>query len=67
MVNQKSVQVPEMALVAPGSPDTSYLWLKLQHSAPEGKGMPRTLTGVKKLREAELDLYRRWIEDGALP
>ncbi len=29
--------------------------------------MPRTPTGVKKLRAAELELYRRWIEEGALP
>ena len=61
------MQVPSMALVAPGNPDESYLWLKLQHTATEGKGMPRTLTGVKILRQAELDLYRRWIADGARP
>ncbi len=67
LVGRRSVQVPEMTLVAPGDPDASYLWLKLQHRAPEGKGMPRTLTGTKKLRPAELELYRRWIEGGALP
>ena len=67
LVGRRSVQVPEMVLVEPGDPDASYLWLKLQHRAPEGKGMPRTLTGIKKLRSAELELYRRWIEDGAKP
>jgi len=67
LVDRRSVQMPELALVEPGYPDASYLWLKLQHRAPEGKGMPRTLTGNKKLRPAELELYRRWIEDGALP
>lgn len=67
LVGRQSIQVPEMALVAPGDPGASYLWLKLQHTAPEGKGMPRTPTGVKKLRKAELELYRRWIEDGAKP
>jgi hypothetical protein len=67
LVGPRSIQVPEMALVEPGDPDRSYLWLKLQHVAKEGKGMPRTLTGSKKLREAELELYRRWIEGGALP
>ena len=67
LVGRRSVQVPEMALVEPGDPDASYLWLKLQHRAPEGKGMPRTLTGPKELRPAELELYRRWIEDGAKP
>ena len=67
LVGRRSVQVPKMALVEPGYPDASYLWLKLQHRAPEGKGMPRTLTGTKKLRPTELALYRRWIKDGAKP
>ena len=67
LVGRRSVQVPEMALVEPGDPEASYLWHKLQHRAPEGKGMPRTLTGTKKLRPAELELYRRWIEGGAKP
>ena len=67
LVGPRSIQVPEMALVAPGDPERSYLWLKLQHVAEEGKGMPRTPTGSKKLRESELELYRRWIEGGAKP
>ena len=67
LVGRRSIQKPEMTLVEPGDPDASYLWLKLQHRAPEGKGMPRTLTGTKKLRPAELELYRRWIEGGAKP
>jgi hypothetical protein len=67
LVGPASVQDPGMALVEPGLPDRSYLWLKLQHLAEEGKGMPRTLTGSKKLRAAELALYQRWIEGGALP
>jgi len=67
LVDRHSIQVPSMRLVEPGDLERSYLWLKLQHTAPEGKGMPRTPTGVKKLRAAELELYRRWIEDGAKP
>ncbi len=67
LAGRRSVQQPEMALVEPGDPENSYLWLKLQHTATDGKGMPRTLTGVKKLRPAELELYRRWIVEGALP
>ena len=67
LVGPKSIQDTEMALVEPGDPDRSYLWLKLQHLTEEGKGMPRTLTGSKKLRESELELYRRWIEGGARP
>ena len=67
LVGPRSTQKPEMALVEPGDPERSYLWLKLQHVTEEGKGMPRTLTGSKKLRDSELELYRRWIEGGALP
>lgn len=67
LVGPRSTQKPEMALVEPGDPERSYLWLKLQHVTEEGKGMPRTLTGSKRLRDSELDLYRRWIEGGALP
>jgi hypothetical protein len=67
LVGPRSVQDPNMALVEPGDPERSYLWLKLQHTSEEGKGMPRTLTGSKKLRPAELELYRRWIEGGAKP
>ncbi len=67
MVGRASVQDPEMVLVEPGDLDASYLWLKLQHQTETGKGMPRTPTGSKKLRQAELDLYQRWIEEGARP
>ena len=67
LVGPPSVQEPEMALVEPGDPESSYLWLKLQHLTEEGKGMPRTVAGSKKLRESELELYRRWIEGGAKP
>lgn len=67
LVGPRSIQEPEMALVEPGDPERSYLWLKLQHVTEEGKGMPRTVTGSKKLRESELELYKRWIEGGAKP
>ena len=67
LVGPRSIQEPEMALVEPGDPERSYLWLKLQHMTEEGKGMPRTVTGSKKLRESELELYKRWIEGGAKP
>jgi hypothetical protein len=67
LVGPPSVQEPEMALVEPGDPERSYLWLKLRHVTEEGKGMPRTVAGSKKLRDSELELYRRWIEGGAKP
>ncbi len=67
MVGRPSTQVPELLMVAPGDLEASYLWSKLTHDVEIGKGMPRTVIGSIKLPEEELDLYRRWIEGGALP
>ena len=67
LVDRPSVQVPEMKLVVPGDPGSSYMWLKLTDRAEVGSGMPRSLFGVRKLPDRELELIRRWIEDGARP
>ncbi len=67
LVGRASVQVPDLQIVVPGDPSTSYLWHKIDFTAEVGKGMPRTLFGSKRLPEEEVDLIRRWIEDGALP
>ncbi len=67
MVGRASTQVPQLLIVAPGDLEASYLWSKLIHDVEIGKGMPRTVVGSIKLPEEELALYRRWIEDGALP
>jgi hypothetical protein len=67
MVGRSSVQVPEIDLVVPNDPAASYLWMKLDHTAAKGRGMPRTLTGSKRLPDPELELIRRWIEEGASP
>ena len=67
MVGRPSTQVPEVMIVAGGDPDASYLWRKLIHEVEIGRGMPRTIVGAIELPDAELELYRRWIEDGAQP
>ncbi|HSL17144.1 MAG TPA: hypothetical protein VLB51_04490 [Methylomirabilota bacterium] len=67
MVGQPSTQVPNMPLVAPGDTEGSYLWRKLVHEVEVGKGMPRTVVGSIRLPDDELELYRRWIADGARP
>ncbi len=67
LVGRASEQMPSLQLVVPGDVDASYLWQKVNHTASRGKGMPRTLTGSKRLPDPELELIRRWIEDGALP
>jgi hypothetical protein len=67
LVGRASHQMPSSLLVVPGDADASYLWQKLDHTAAQGKGMPRTLTGSKRLPASELELIRRWIADGARP
>ncbi len=67
LVGKAAFQVPGMKLVKPGDPESSYLWKKLDHTAREGKGMPRTLFGSKKLPSDEMELIRNWIATGARP
>ena len=67
MVGRPAVQAPDLLLVAPGEPERSYLWLKLDHRPVKGEGMPRTVAGAKRLPGRELDLVRAWIEAGAPP
>jgi hypothetical protein len=65
-VNVPSVQ-SALLLVEPGNPDASYFYLKLtgQHLAAGGSGeiMPFP---HGPLSSAEIDVVRRWIEQGAL-
>lgn len=67
LLDVKSQEVPEMVLVKAGDPAASYLWLKVAHTATQGKGMPRTLFGAKKLPQAELEAIQNWIIQGANP
>jgi len=67
MVGRPSTQMPGMLIVAPGDVEGSYLWRKLVHDADVGRGMPRSVVGSIRLKDDELELYRRWIEDGAPP
>ena len=54
LVGPRSSQETSQRLVVPGDPSSSYLWAKLEHTTKEGKGMPRTLFGAKKLDAGEL-------------
>lgn len=67
LVDRPSQEVKDAVLVKAGDPAASYLWAKLTHTASEGKGMPRTTFGSKKLPQDHLDLVERWIKDGAQP
>ena len=67
LTQHQSQESPLMALVKPGDPAGSYLWLKVSHTTSNGRGMPRTLFAAKKLPQAELDAIRDWIVQGAKP
>ncbi len=58
----------KLLLVAPGEPETSYLMHKMDgtHADVGGSGslMPMASTPIS---EAERDIVRAWIADGALP
>ncbi|NOZ95487.1 MAG: hypothetical protein GXP47_12240 [Acidobacteria bacterium] len=65
LVDRASSKAPDMVLVKPGDPDGSLLWQKLQGTQREGKAMPLTPYGWKKLPGEDLELVRRWIASGA--
>lgn len=65
LVGVASRNEPQFLLVKAGDPDGSYLWKKLEHTTAEGKGMPRTLLGAKKLPPDQLAVIRAWIAAGA--
>lgn len=65
LVDVASVEVPEMARIAPGDRQRSYLWHKISgtHESVGGTGdsMPPTLT----LSAEDKETIGRWIDDGA--
>lgn len=65
LVNAPSTEVKGAALVTPGHPETSILWLKVSHAQKEGDPMPKGMFGAKKLPQEQLDLIKAWIEGGA--
>lgn len=50
-------------IVIPGNAADSYLIKKLLPNPPKGAQMP--IFSKKKLSEEEVDLFRRWIDQGA--
>lgn len=67
LVDKQSPTVALM-LVAPGDPDGSYLWHKVegtQADVPNGGGAKMPIGPA--LTDAELDLIEQWIAAGALP
>lgn len=50
-------------MIVPGNAENSYLIKKLLPNPPKGAQMP--IFSKKKLTEEEVDLFRRWIDQGA--
>lgn len=64
---EASVQNPEMNLIEPGSPEESYLWLKLiGDDSITGSPMPDSVGGSRSLTEAALGDIETWIINGAV-
>jgi hypothetical protein len=64
LVGVPSAEEPALLRVAPGDPNNSYLIQKLEGTAAVGGRMP--LNGTP-LPQADIDMIRQWIIDGALP
>lgn len=63
-VNQRSGKAPAWLLVVPGDPEASLLYRKVRDEQPPvGFRMPLF---QPRLLPEEIDLIRRWIEEGAL-
>jgi len=65
LLDVPSSQVPGMVRVKPGDPEQSYFWLKLDHRAQKGGGMPKVFFFSKRLHQDQLDLIKAWITGGA--
>jgi hypothetical protein len=63
LVGVASAEQPAILRVEPGDPDNSYLIQKLEGTAAVGNRMP--LNGTP-LPQADIDIIRQWITDGAL-
>ncbi len=64
LVGVPSSQVPALQRVNPGNPNESYLIQKLEGAATVGQQMP---LGAPSLPQADINVIRQWITDGALP
>lgn len=64
LVGTASVERPGILRVAAGDPSNSYLIQKLEGTAGVGERMP---AGLPALPQADINIIRQWIADGAAP
>ena len=67
LVNAASPTVPGIDEVEPGDVDKSYLWHKLLNTQSNVSGLGAQMPLGGMLPQAELDLIKLWIEQGANP
>ena len=64
LVGVPSGEVPSLLRVKPFDPNNSYLIHKLEGRASVGQRMP---LGLPPLLQADIDVVRQWITEGAMP
>lgn len=64
LVGVAAVERSSLQRVAPGDPNNSYLIQKLEGTAAVGERMP---AGLPAVPQADIDIIRQWIADGAQP
>jgi hypothetical protein len=64
LVGIASVERPNLSRIAAGDPNNSYLIQKLEGTAGIGERMP---AGLPAVPQADIDMIRQWITDGAQP
>jgi hypothetical protein len=64
LVGVRSVEFPTLFRVAAGDANNSYIVHKLEGTQEVGERMPR---GGPYLSQADIDVIRQWISDGAAP
>lgn len=66
IVDVRSKEVPTMLLIAPGSPEDSYLWAKVSTISPARLGARMPRDGPPYLDDYDLEELRVWIAQATL-
>ena len=67
LVGTASTQAPDMLRVAPGDPEASYMWRKLQGTHIDAGGSGTAMPPIGPLSSEKLDTIETWIIEGATP
>lgn len=67
LINIPSNEIPSMMRITPDKPENSYLYMKIEHKAEKGSGMPKGWFFAGWLSDSDRLLIKNWIEQGAKP